>query len=483
MSDNLNQYSLRSLNLFASYLSDQDARVTISERYTNPLTVSLGPNTIALNPDEANIYDLILGAFLLRMRKIRNRAPANPDRQDDWLTRQAIEKLVPKIHRYLSEKFPSTRHLPGLFKPGKSIDQIRLTMNSVQLSPLEKVRTKFANVGRLEQWSHPDLDLLGTEEDADWLMSALNQDALALKTLDPFPEFPYARIQLKGDYRSCHPLRERYEAMMNEEDFKNSVQGLMRCVRRKSEVLEERLPQGKHQYSGVHMDSNRLVDVAVAQKLNRQPRVFRKKRTTIEPIFHADEHVAVLLFDLNDLCSESLSYPLRRTLAMLITVYLKLEIDLSILGVMDRRVELSDGREVFLHGVLKIKSFNTPTDSSFWDKLFHLFDHPPKLPGEAIGFHPLQADELYQEFQQISKERSYSYRHQIWYSRRWMNQDLEYHDDPDLLARGAHYVDSRMHQIERLENEGVFDTLPSFLPRILKSYAKPGGYLSKTHDL
>src|SRR5262249_47750502 len=58
----------RSLNVLAALVSGQEARVALTRRPRAPAVVALGCRTLFLDPDRTNLYDLLLGARLLRRR-------------------------------------------------------------------------------------------------------------------------------------------------------------------------------------------------------------------------------------------------------------------------------------------------------------------------------------------------------------------------------------------------------------------------------
>jgi hypothetical protein len=111
----LDDFSERALNYLASMVYGQDARVLVSPRAREPLTVAFGSRTLALHPETAGFYDLFLGARLLgQRRKFEgfHRAGRQVSRgvQRRWV-RQAVASL--------SADYPRVQCLSGFHHPGR----------------------------------------------------------------------------------------------------------------------------------------------------------------------------------------------------------------------------------------------------------------------------------------------------------------------------------------------------------------------------
>ena len=123
----LNRFSPRTLNMLATIFGDcSDARVILSDRSVYPLTVALSSRTIVLHPRYSGLYDLALGATLLGQRSLIKKGPSDPKRLDRWLTLKANRYLVSEAHEELLTRFGGIDKLPGHFRPGTSLDGLRL---------------------------------------------------------------------------------------------------------------------------------------------------------------------------------------------------------------------------------------------------------------------------------------------------------------------------------------------------------------------
>lgn len=265
---------------------------------------------------------------------------------------------------------------------------------------------------------------------------------------------------------------------------KEMIQGFMDCYRRKSEVRQERLNLGQCKRSGTRLDTNRLVEAVVAQRVGIEPRLFRSKASIVEPVFDPREHLVVLAFDINDLrrhddwLEEDNRAATHRFLACLLTTYQRLEVDCVVLGFADQMLTLADGRHVCLHLSMVLKRLEDAFDEAFWNRLMHLLNHPPRLPGLPTCFHPLALHDTRRTFDAAARETTHSYRTILWQARRGMHRDFPTYRTEDFLQRVAEYIDGEMADLER-RHTGTLDTLASFLPPSLKQFGRSGGYLRR----
>lgn len=298
----LDELSPRTLNLLAQIFARGPARVVPSRRATYPVTLALESNTVVLHPDRAGLYDLVLGCAMLAKRAWRKRAPKNDEARDEWLTRRARAIHAPEARAALEASVPGVRGVPGVLGHTSDFAELRVVHRAVEWEPLPPLAPPAPgrSGGRVEMQHLPEIEVVGGGDDFAWVTDGLASGALATEKLPGFPEVPFLRVPFRqntGDH--APPTLESWEALI--ERHAGDVAGLMQCFRRKAEVREERRAGGPRTRDGVHLDSGRLVDAVIARRTGVEPRLFRARRSYLEPVFDPAEFLVVCLFDLNDL--------------------------------------------------------------------------------------------------------------------------------------------------------------------------------------
>src|SRR5262249_52908543 len=240
---------------------------------------------------------------------------------------------------------------------------------------------------------------------------------------------------------------------------KEMIRGLVECQRRKAESLQDLGALGQRGYSGVRLDATRLVEAALARRTGAQPKLFRRRRASFDPVFDPRQHLVVMGLDLNDLRPGPLSDPgfSHRFLGWLVTAYRLLEVDVAILGFADHLVPLPDGREVYVHAPLTLKGPDEPFDARFWNRLAHVLEHPPRLPGEPASFFPLLMRSIGRRMEDIDREWRHGHRVIVFGARRGMPRGRPEFHTPEFLSRAAEALDAEVEAIRR-RFEGVVDT-------------------------
>lgn len=489
----LDQFSQRGLNLLGTIFGAGDTRVLLSSRATHPATVALESRTVVLDPQRTGLYDLALCARLLQQQALRRSGRGPRARRDDWLTRKAHRQFVPRTHDDLRRAYPGIVRLPGRFRPGSSLEGLQVVARTVEWRPLRKL--ELEPQGTLDRqpdgsWRPadvefvevPEIDITGADDDFAWLLDAIHNGHIALQTLPELEDLPFVRVPFRLCMSESCPTLETIEELVSRPENKELIEGLMGCFRRKSEVRQERSNLGRHTRHGLRLDTNRLVDAVIARRINAEPRLFRQRGTTIEPVFDPREHLVVIAFDVNDLRrqddwdEEDRREAVQRLLACMITAYQRLEIDCIVIGFADQLLTLPDGRHMCLHFANTLKRVEDDVDSGFWNRMGHLLARPLQLPGVPACFHPLALRDINSAFDRVAREQDHSYRAIVWWARRGMHRDFPQFRTADFLMRTADHVDGAMLQFEQ-RFSGTIDTLGSFLPVELKDHGRPGGYL------
>lgn len=481
----LSRFSTRTLNMLASVFGDcGDARVVLSDRSVYPLTVALTSRTIVLQPEYSGLYDLALGAALLRHRPLIKKGPSDPARLDRWLTLKANRFLVADAHAELQARFGRIDRLPGFFRPGSPLTGLRLVDRCIEWEPLKGSKNATAGPPFLQRQMSieanavPELEITGADDDFNWIVEALEAGSLNVESLPLLDELPFCRIPLRIESPHRFQLLEEWEHHLSDPENKDSIASLIKCHKDKAVVRERRRRAGRHTFSGVHLDSSRLTEAMVRARIGLPTPIFQNPASNLEPVFDADQFLTVLTFDLNDL--RDLSWQGNRSavlrfLAVLLTCYDQLGVHLIVQGTADQIVKLADGRKVCLHFTSTLKSLDDSFNDVLLPRLAFLMQDSPRLPGTAGCFHAVAADDIRLAFQRATSLGDYSFFTLVWWARHLLDSE------PDLrsygfLHRSANHVDYAVRELEK-ELDGTLDTMGCFLPGELKERGQNGEFL------
>jgi|GEM_PF-2558044 len=486
----LKRFSTRTLNMLATIFGGcGDARVILSERATNPLTVALGSRTIILNPDRSGLYDLALGAVLLKHRPLLSKGPKDAERLDRWLNLKAQKVLGREAQQELQSRFCRIDRLPGNCRPGRSLEGLKLVDKCVEwealkrssmLSALQPPTSRAATGLSLEAGIVPELEITGAEDDFNWIVESLEDGSLPMQTLPHLDELPFVRIPLRIESAERFPLLEEWDEQLADAGNKATIASLMKCHRDKAVVRERRKNAGRHSFSGTHLDPNRLVESIMNARVGLSTPIFRQAATNLEPVFDPDQFLVVMSFDLNDL--RDLSWngnrsSVLRFLAVLLTCYHRLGVHLIVQGTADQTITLSNGKTVCLHFTSTLKSVTDSYEDVLLPRLAHLMQKPPQLPGESGCFHAAAAEVIRATFNAEAATGDYSYFTQIWWARHLLSSSSSALQSPSFLQRTADHIDYTISELERDLSDGTLDALGCFLPRELKQLGQNGRFL------
>lgn len=480
----LRRFSTRTLNLLAQVFSGAEARVILSDRAVHPLTVALASRTIVLNPNMAGLFDLALGSLLVLQRPLLSKGPTEPQRKDRWLTLKVMRGLGADAQRELERRFPRIDQLPGRFQRGSDLSTLRLVENAVEYEPLVRSSgmTPDGRTGNhtLQASEIPELEITGADEDFSWIVQSIQDRAISLETLPHLDDLPFCRIPLKVESAQRFALLEEWEEQLADGENQESIASLMKCHRDKAVIRDQRKQAGRHSLSGIHLDANRLADAVARARAGLPTAVFRKPASIIEPAFDPDQFLTVVTFDLNDL--RDLSWTGNRSavlrfLAVLLTCFQRLGVNLVVQGTADQLLTLDDGRTVCLHFTTVLKAVHDSFEHVLLPRLACLMKQPPRLPGQAGCYHALSVEDIRRQFRLAEPEGDFTFCTQVWWSRHLLDDSHPRYREESFLQRSADHVDFVMSELKRDLSHGTLDTLASFLPRELKQLGRPGGYL------
>lgn len=499
----IEHFSQRGLNLLAWIFGGGDVHVLLSSRAKDPATVVLESRTIVLDPERTGLYDLALCSRLLKHRDLfRDNSSAKP-RSDRWLTRLAQRKLIPMAQNELSRDYPGIYHLSGRFRPNSDLDGLKVVARCVEWNPPNFSFKQLPARGEapfirpvLRQpsgpWTYPgielvaapELEITGADDDFAEFLDIVRTGQIPLLTIPCLDDLPFLRVPFRIATADSCPMLERIEDQISHPDNKEIIQGLINCFRRKSEVRQERSNLGRHTVHGVRLDTDRLIEAVIASRTHSRPRLFRRRGTTIEPIFDPHEHLAVIAFDTTDLQRQADwrqgdgREKTQMFLVCLVTAYQLLEVDCVVIAFADRLITLPDGRVFCLHLWMTVKSIDEDVDGAFWNRINHLLSGRLKLPGDPTCFHPLSLQDIIWCFDRIGRTQDHSYRAICWWARRGMHRDYPQFRTTDFLMRIADNIDAQMLDAQR-RFTGTLDTAASFLPLELREHGRPGQFLSQ----
>ncbi len=467
--------------LARAFSGGEELRVLVSHRAKFPVTLVLESRTIVLCPITAGLYDLALAACCFEARSWRDSAPLKKKQRDRWLTHQVHERLVPAAHEKLQRLFPNlASRAGGYVLPGRKPNGLRVAERQVDWLPLPQINSEDAMLNVNLDFVH-ELDQRGAGGDLDWIRNAIVKRAIPLESIPTMDEWPYATIPFRVSPPKDYDL-ESFERIMQDPEVIETKNSIIECVRRKSEVLDERQHRGKLQRFGVHLDHKRLINAAMAPRTGIDPKVFRKKSSQLQPIFDPDTHLAMILLDLNDISTEGRSNKFdgcRKFLLAILKAYGELEVDMEVVVYADTMVTCPDGRKVICHFTNTLKTIDQPLSDNFWAQLGAIIRKQPRMPFPATHYHPISARRVIARMIEIARERPHAYRTLFWLARRGKP---EYPYDYTLNERMASYLDNSFDNLQEEMSPSDFDAGTVFLPDEIKSYQRRNSFLSKTFN-
>ena len=195
MEKRLDQLSSRFLNLLVAMFSGgKDATVVVSERSKRPLMVAFASRTVVLNPRQAGLFDVVLGAALFRRRAAAKLAhkqePAETFRFD------VAQPWIQETYENLVRDYPQITSLAGHFQLRQGSTWPQLSWTAIEFDPLT---TGVPRVDRfsLSIDSTPGVEYTGCDHDFDWFIEALRSGQVAAHSFAELREMPVVFLPLK----------------------------------------------------------------------------------------------------------------------------------------------------------------------------------------------------------------------------------------------------------------------------------------------
>ncbi len=477
----LDDFTLRELGLFATAFGGCPGSIAVvrSRRAEHPLTVALESRTVVVNPARCGLYDIVLGARLMKFRPKLRKGPRNVRRHDRWLARE-IGPWVAEVREELAGRYRGIDRLRGRYATGDLDHEIRLVNRDVSWLPSsEHDFTPTSGDGSCSCVAIQGIEISGCHGDFDDLRAAIEKGAIATSTLPHLPELPYVVIPLTLAVTQSARFIIDWERNLSDPENREMVDELVRCHLRKAEVRQERRHQGVRKHLGSRLDDSRLVEAVVGSRVGRVPPLFRTTRSLVEPVYDPAQHLAVLQFDMNDLKRASWTEDREYVLRFLATLLRTMEVlgaDTIVQANADRIVTLPDGRHVCLHFKTCLKDWHEPWDDTFKNRLAMVISHGIDFPGIPTCWHPLGIRDIADAFAEVSRQVDHSFRQLVWWARRSMNGDFEELTTASFVERSAEFVDRVVDDMEQT-HDGMLDHAASYLPEELRDAGRPGGYL------
>lgn len=474
MLDNLATCSERFLTLVAGMMSERDAIVVTTERVKLPITVAFDSRTLVLDPRRIGLLDLAVAARALQWRR---QAEQRCNDQGTLFPTAALRFILAAWESLLHD-YPKIGRLPGRFDPRRQTTWPKLTMRDVKFTKPVRAGGAGAAASFLRT---EGLDVTGAKSDFTWLLREIAAGRYPLEDWPTLPELPIVTVPLQiATGRAPGPQFEEYRRHLDDPEIRKLIGGLKKCYTRKSEGDAPFEYHGARRTTGLHLDTQRLVQAVLMRKAGVPPRVFKTRDQQPQPIWDPRQHLVVIAFDANCMVPGALegrrfSF---RSLSIFLEAYKQMGVDCVVLSYLDHVVRLKDGRRVYLHLPAVLKRVEDSFDGAFYNRLASLLELPPQLPrGEPACFHPLLLRSIRQIFDQQSQRAKYRYRTTLVAATRGMPRGGEYQSDA-FLARTAEALETGLNELDS-RYEGRFDGEAMFIPYELKTIARPGSRVSQ----
>ncbi|GEM_PF-4313215 len=489
----LSDFSVRALELLASRIAGTAVELLLSPQARHPLTVTLGTTSLLLHPHQAGLYDLLLGACLLRFRdeakELQPRCPFAP---------QVVRSWVDRARQELAHRFPgAVRKCQGVFHP-QSPSSRQLPYCSWQQAPWKKLKETLGEPGKLPGAALPlsqpaallggSLDL-GTspEETYDQVVQAIRDGLLPRMDCPELRRVPV--YTLWGQVAPSQKVPEgnwfRFEMMLR----RKAIAEFQRCFVRTATNQQQVAPFWLRHTQGAYLDGARLAEAALSLVTGTPGRVFRRKQHwQTEPVFRPEEHFVLRISSEAFRNTQGVTYsPIERIIAK---IFRQLGVRYGLIVLADQVLQLPDGERAYLHLPVLVKHPLAPFDDHFWRRLVAIENTHPVLPHAHLACVPTVAVRtaaamleildphydcnrhcpMFSLSSPLPREEPWGFFHAPWFLSgvaEKLNQ---------LLEELAHKYQQRRHTLQRACQVNLSYL---FLWSKLQKYGKPGTYVSR----
>ncbi len=485
----LYSFSERALSIVASCVGRCDAVVLRSRRLKPPIAVVFEGRIVLVDPARAGLRDFCLAAYLLRWRgaarEAHNRGISRDSHFGTSVVRPWIRDAVPQLIR----DFPKLLRCEGQFELPWEKTWPQLSWRQAELQPLASLFPADATTGATGGfgWQRTDsVEMPGNQEDYQAFLAALDRGQFPLEHEPYLREMPVARLPLRvTTIAGPGPHFEAYEReVKSHPQNQKIVDNLVECYLRKSESETPYVAPGERQTTGVVLDTTRLVEAVMAQRVGLSPRAFYDPSST-ERMFHfqPDRHLNAIAVDLNGLRPGGFDDPAfsYRVLGVLCEAHRQLGTRCSVLGYSDHIVRTAKQGMVYIHCPVVLKDFDDDWDAAFYNRLQSVIERPPSFPEPAAPacFHPLLVRTTLQRMNDQNALAQFDHQGILLAAKRGMPYWAEF-ASPEFHVRTAQAVDELLSE-QQQALDGVFETLGLFLPESLRVRGRAGGEVAKSY--
>ncbi len=472
------QYSPRSLSVVAAYLAGRDVEVVVSPRVKYPLVVALKSATLVLDPGRAGLYEVLLGAMLLRRRQEARISDEDPGAERRISVEQA-RQWSETARRELEQAMPGVRRLAGWEMPGGGRKPPKIVWSKV---PWNRLDLDSFTVG-VGQRRVSGVSLETARGDYRAFLAALRQGQCPLRRVEGL-SMPVADMPLTiSTSESPGPDFERLEALLAENE--DTQRFVANCYQRKSEGLSENQLAPRRMHTGTLLDTARLAQAVASSRGGDAPRVFRRRHAEYQPIFNPQDHLVVCGFDVHSFEKKLSRRAANPTIpAVAGNVFRRLGVDLAMTAFNDWIVKLGDGRDVYIHTPVVIKAFDEGFEASYFNRLasfvFGRLCQTCAHGGMPAAFAPLQLESLRAISQEVSKRFEHPVTTMLYFNAIGMAHAGREHTSPAVRRRTADLVDEILDQMRAIDFAGRrLDAEFMYMPREIVAAANPSGHVAK----
>lgn len=438
----LTDYSTRALNAIASTIAQVECRVILTQQIRTPVSIAIGPRTIAMDPtlvelDALMVASVLIATFRKTVRESDDRSRLVRANKKEW-TDQAVTKLRELFPK--AEKFFQNRY------------KIAITWDKIHFS--DKGQSNPINGSSLESVS--GVRFVGNNAIKSFL-AQLASGTYPLETWDGL-DLPVARLPIDlgaemPKYRELETLEEAIK------DAKSRTAEIMNCFVRKCIGKLQSNVRFSHSRTGSNLDMNRIVRAVIDSSAGSQStNLYKVRKDQRDRIFHPDEHHVLQAIDLGSLQNHRRFHGYHPELVAIVAEgFRHLQVGHSIMLFADQVIE-QNGRAFYIHMPIRLKAFEEPLQSAMVrlamlvsQRLGRMVNLDRNAP--FVSWQPIQLDTAFRELQRVDKHTATDYQTIMYVNTRSMQQvDLEY-CQPDVLLRTAECIENKLKEIAKHATE------------------------------
>ena len=485
--ERLQHYSPQALELLASRLAGRSVELLFLPQAKPGLTVLLGAGCLVLEPERSGLYDLVLGAHLLRFC-----SEARQWKDSRQVPNGVVRRWVAEARARIARRFPNAlRRCGGLFHPAIPGAELPLcTWRRVPWKPEtyrpaagEQLKPVVPSRG---MWV-PGLEVdASPQEIYEALVEAIQSGQLVPQHFPELRNLPVYTLPGRVSAMARWD-RERLERTVRQRE--KYIRMFIDCFTRTATNQAQVEANWLRYTQGSTLDGARLAEAALCLRTGTPARVFRRKQHWhTDALFRPEQHFMLRVTAMAFQDEEGEAHVPEE--AIYAEVFRRLGVRYAVVALADQVLVLPDGKPIYLHMPVILKHPDEPFSDRVYRRLWNAASITPTLPQAQLGCVPTMALRAAQQmFTRMDPAHVWN-RHGLVLalSRPLPNQaPFGYFHAPWFLSQVAATCEELLEQMEQsyqqLRHESGqdfrLDPIYLFLPREVTGHAKPGTRVSR----